>query len=468
VLRKKSRAWELDSLCLTFYTVLFVLRDSERGYESTMTSELSSLSGVVVVNEQELQKQILARAEARGATGVATAASIAAIASVQAETAAALAALESAADLESSVDAMNRRDKLRMRMQLLTRLSQLRKITHATSCTLSAVPDGSQNVRHRHEASIEPRDTGEAVLAALTASSSLGEYGRREAVPAPAARPPEQGRRILHRISASKGAASSHKSRVKGDRSGPSSAPALPRAAQAVAASDLPRCPLCQRVLSDLDVGGIDRHVERCLRRQQQQQPTIDSPSGTASNLTTPAPTGAQKGAAGDSDSLFDSEQSSDSEDMRGSGDSGSATSSPRLGSASSDLRGVERGDPPAAPLKAVKLSRADRASNVVVDDWSDAFYEARLAAAEEEESDVDDEDSNAAVAALTDTSASNSAAAMQPRAQRIVNLSNGLQLPRRIARALLPYQQTGVQWMYELHRRSVGGILGDEMGEEA
>lgn len=29
----------------------------------------------------------------------------------------------------------------------------------------------------------------------------------------------------------------------------------------------------------------------------------------------------------------------------------------------------------------------------------------------------------------------------------------------------MFPYQQKGVQWLWELHCQEIGGILGDEMG---
>ncbi|KAJ5179448.1 DNA repair protein rhp26 [Penicillium capsulatum] len=45
------------------------------------------------------------------------------------------------------------------------------------------------------------------------------------------------------------------------------------------------------------------------------------------------------------------------------------------------------------------------------------------------------------------------------------LNLPNGLSVPGDIASCLFSYQRTGVQWLWELHRQSVGGIIGDEMG---
>ncbi|KAF3387280.1 DNA repair and recombination protein RAD26 [Penicillium rolfsii] len=45
------------------------------------------------------------------------------------------------------------------------------------------------------------------------------------------------------------------------------------------------------------------------------------------------------------------------------------------------------------------------------------------------------------------------------------LDLQNGLYVPGDIAKYLFSYQRTGVQWLWELHQQSVGGIIGDEMG---
>ena len=45
------------------------------------------------------------------------------------------------------------------------------------------------------------------------------------------------------------------------------------------------------------------------------------------------------------------------------------------------------------------------------------------------------------------------------------MELDNGLRVPGDISRFLFPYQKTGVQWLWELHQQTVGGIIGDEMG---
>lgn len=43
--------------------------------------------------------------------------------------------------------------------------------------------------------------------------------------------------------------------------------------------------------------------------------------------------------------------------------------------------------------------------------------------------------------------------------------LANGLHIPGDISKYLFAYQRTGVQWLWELHQQTVGGIIGDEMG---
>ncbi|KAJ5720274.1 DNA repair protein rhp26 [Penicillium malachiteum] len=45
------------------------------------------------------------------------------------------------------------------------------------------------------------------------------------------------------------------------------------------------------------------------------------------------------------------------------------------------------------------------------------------------------------------------------------LELSHDLKIPGDIAHHLFPYQKTGVQWLWELHQQSIGGIVGDEMG---
>lgn len=45
------------------------------------------------------------------------------------------------------------------------------------------------------------------------------------------------------------------------------------------------------------------------------------------------------------------------------------------------------------------------------------------------------------------------------------MELPNGLRVPGDISRFLFSYQRTGVQWLWELHQQTVGGIIGDEMG---
>ena len=43
--------------------------------------------------------------------------------------------------------------------------------------------------------------------------------------------------------------------------------------------------------------------------------------------------------------------------------------------------------------------------------------------------------------------------------------LDGGLKIPSEIWEKLFSYQRVAVQWLWELHQQSVGGILGDEMG---
>ncbi|KAJ5675676.1 DNA repair protein rhp26 [Penicillium macrosclerotiorum] len=45
------------------------------------------------------------------------------------------------------------------------------------------------------------------------------------------------------------------------------------------------------------------------------------------------------------------------------------------------------------------------------------------------------------------------------------MDLQNGLRAPGDISKYLFSYQRTGLQWLWELHQQTVGGIIGDEMG---
>ena len=44
-------------------------------------------------------------------------------------------------------------------------------------------------------------------------------------------------------------------------------------------------------------------------------------------------------------------------------------------------------------------------------------------------------------------------------------NLEYGLRVPGRLWRRLFVHQRTSLEWLWELHRQEVGGIIGDEMG---
>ena len=73
-------------------------------------------------------------------------------------------------------------------------------------------------------------------------------------------------------------------------------------------------------------------------------------------------------------------------------------------------------------------------------DDGDESAYRRRLAAY------------NAATARRTDTDADR-------------EVAPGLRLPASVFDRLMPFQRTGVRWLWELHQQSVGGMLCDEMG---
>jgi DNA excision repair protein ERCC-6 len=111
-----------------------------------------------------------------------------------------------------------------------------------------------------------------------------------------------------------------------------------------------------------------------------------------------------------------------------------------------------------------VALSRSDKASLTVEDDWNDELYQARIDAVAEAEAAEEDADEAAAESAGNSAGGAEAAPAAAKRPPEAV-FPGGLRIPRRISASLFPYQLSGVRWMWELHKQRVGGILGDEMG---
>ncbi|TGZ62297.1 hypothetical protein CRM22_007509 [Opisthorchis felineus] len=64
--------------------------------------------------------------------------------------------------------------------------------------------------------------------------------------------------------------------------------------------------------------------------------------------------------------------------------------------------------------------------------------------------------------AQLSDTNGYNQ---MGSRADDVVNVAEGLRLPRALYEKLYEYQKDGVKWLWDLHTRAPGGILADDMG---
>ncbi len=50
------------------------------------------------------------------------------------------------------------------------------------------------------------------------------------------------------------------------------------------------------------------------------------------------------------------------------------------------------------------------------------------------------------------------------PDAMEVVEFSSEFRMPAHIYDSLFDFQRTAVSWLYGLHRRNAGGILGDEM----
>ena len=46
-----------------------------------------------------------------------------------------------------------------------------------------------------------------------------------------------------------------------------------------------------------------------------------------------------------------------------------------------------------------------------------------------------------------------------------LYTIENLFKIPKSIWKRLYEYQRVSVRWLWELHRRDLGGLLGDEMG---
>ena len=401
-----------------------------------------SLLGVVAIPEQELERQIIARAKTRSATGVSTTASLTAVIAVQAKNSAALALLPATPTLASlpvtaslALLPVSQRDRLRMRSQLLQRLLQIRKAEAAASAATSVEQGGREGTA----------DLGASVLASL------------EATGLPIALPLQRADRAL----------GSSQSQAKADA--PTQRPSLLQTRNSPTLTH--ECPVCQRQCQAAD---IERHVDRCLRR------SATASGGEGSNQAL----GPRSAAHGQSE-LLDDDHDDDfdrEDDAGGQGDRPKNSARPAFSRTStleereSDGGGSRSIWQPAASRNKSKrprvstvaassstvdhsvhasgrLSRKEIRSSVVDDDWDDGFYAERVEAARAEEAEEDESRDGDEPLAATGAPG-----------DRMVTLPNGLALPRRIHRALLPYQVTGVQWLWALHRRGLGGVLGDEM----
>jgi len=88
--------------------------------------------------------------------------------------------------------------------------------------------------------------------------------------------------------------------------------------------------------------------------------------------------------------------------------------------------------------------------SFISIDDWDEDFYEDRV------DDWIDNGPENMPIMKERDVNE------IPPGEEEY---DGGLIVPAWINDRLFPYQRTGLQWMWELHRQQAGGILGDEMG---
>ena len=370
-----------------------------------------AFTGAIAVNEQDLQQKIIAQAKTRISTGVKTHASLAAI--LQIQNANSVAISQNSNAITGDNDLIAHRDVLRMRAQLLQRLVQIRKAEAVTDAATSPRPSENKRIS----------DLGEGVLSSLeaTALPSMSTIQRDQHVRSSGA---EQSLR-------------------KGVSPGKNSTDV--DLAPEASGGDEMHCPVCSKAFLHGESSlAVERHVDRCLRR-----------SATASGVSAANSTGtATSTSARDAlDDFFDIEPSESENDVAGAlGVQGGckeintkAPASQRKESGGYRSK-LQKGRKAEAIVSSVhesgRYSRKERV-DVIEDDWDETLYHDRLDAARAEE--------------LEERSADDG--------PRVVVLPNGLQLPRRIHQALLPYQITGVQWLWALHRRGVGGVLGDEMG---
>lgn len=124
------------------------------------------------------------------------------------------------------------------------------------------------------------------------------------------------------------------------------------------------------------------------------------------------------------------------------------------------------------------QISSAQKDKLLIGDDWDERVYTARLQeyrSLEAEQEKKIEALSTEAVNEAMDQGDPNDVAYLQSVEEQVATqirqrfrphtLAGGLQVPLYIWDQLLPYQKSGIAWMWDLHRSNTGGILGDEMG---
>lgn len=311
--------------------------------------------------------------------------------------------------------------------------------------------------------------------------------------------------------------------------------------ASPVTPSTAPSCPICGRSLNKLTESAASTHVDRCLTRPRHS--VVGALAG--SSATTPAaaaedggvvsaaavgPSIPSIGKSPDADAELFSKEPSDDEINEEEGEvvavppghapgkrgSGSSRSKARESDSNDDVDADDRQygeqldddeddshvyDAAPATSKRGRISKADRDSFAVTDDYDDYAYEQRVAkfirdmrawradtsgnrstavtdssAADagggsggasgkkrKRNQQQDEEDEELEALQMTGESASSFDFTRIPDPNALM-WAGDIRVPSFIHAQLLPYQVEGLQWLWGLHRERVGGILGDEM----
>jgi hypothetical protein len=227
-------------------------------------------------------------------------------------------------------------------------------------------------------------------------------------------------------------------------------------------------CPLCQESISVPTVTGeldkakqqehqdavLAEHMSSCQtirfsrRRNRQSSLMVDASTNASTSSTRQHHDKRPNYVEGtDNENIFDDNSSSSEEseeiDLTSHVEDDTLAVG-ELDDDDSEIAGIQS----SAPKRKQRFAHSSRAA-LPVDDWDEEDYEDRVEDWIEhglsEMKSMKEQDANEA-----------------PPGEEVYE--GGLVVPAWINDRLFPYQRTGLQWMWELHRQQSGGILGDEM----